>query len=137
MKLKTSHKQNTMETQTKQTMKKLEHVVESVKDFYHNSSITPALVCVGFYGAFVANGFYRGFNNMPIAPETLNQFTAGDVTAAVTGGALELAAIVDGLKTDRYFDGARSAAGIVGLPILAVLTHAVGYALGRGVQQIS
>lgn len=118
------------------TNQKLENVIESVKDFYYGP-LMPAVLCAGFYGTFAVNGFYRGFNNMPIAPENFSQVSGGDITAAVVGGASELAAIVDGLTSKRYSDGARSAAGIIGLPIMAVLTHAVGYALGKGIQSIN
>lgn len=114
----------------------LENVIESAKDFYYGS-LMPAVLCVGFYGTFAANGFYRGFNNLPIAPEHINQFTGGDITSAVVGGAFELAAVVDGLTTKRYSDGARSAAGIIGLPFMAALIHASGYAAGRAVQKIN
>ena len=112
---------------------KLQNIVESAKDLYYGP-LMPAIFCAGFYGTFAVNGFYRGFHNMPITPEHLDQVTGGDITAAVVGGASELVAIVDGLSSKRYSDGARSAAGIIGLPIIGALTHAIGYAIGKVLQ---
>jgi hypothetical protein len=118
-------------------MKNLNDLVESAKDFYYTSPLMPVLICAGFYGTIAANGFYRGFNNMPIVPENLSQVTKGDITAVAVAGTFEIAGIIDGLTTDRYSDGARCAAGMVGLPIIGALTHALGYAIGKGVQHIN
>ena len=114
----------------------LDDLVENAKDFYYGPAM-PGLICAGFYGTIAANGFYRGFHNMPIMPEHLNQVTKGDITAIAVAGAGEIAMTIDGLTTHSYFDGARCAAGMVGLPIIGAFTHGIGYALGKVVQHIS
>ena len=114
--------------------KKLENAIEKAKDFYYfcyNSDMAPIVVSIGFYGMFAANGFYRGFNNMPAAPEHLSQLTFGDKFAVGTVGVLETSLIVDGLRSDRYSDGFRTVACFVGMPILAGLTHILGYTAGK------
>lgn len=119
------------------TNPKLGKIIDFLEDFYYSSSLAPALICAGFYGTIAANGFYRGFNNMPIVPETLSQVTKGDIAAVTVAAGFEIAGIIDGLTSDRYSDGARAAAGMVGLPIIGALTHGIGYAIGKGVQHIN
>ena len=115
---------------------KLESAIEGVQDFWYNSNIAPVLVCLGFYGTFAANGFYRGFNNMPVAPEHLNQVLVGEKAAVGIAGILEASLLVDGLKSERYSDGFRTVACLIGMPILGALTHAAGYAVGSALNKL-